>query len=550
MFRFSVSPNRAHLVRWREWGEEAFREARERDRLVALFIGAFWCGVCQRMDETSFSNDEVIAVLNAFFVPIRVEESQRPDVDLRYSQGGWPAIVFLTPSGDILLKVNYLAPDPFLDLLTGLVDAYERDGAAMAVVSAPPTPASGHRGADRPAPLSPAVVAEVAGMVEGLADREHGGFGFDVKLFHTEALEFFLYLFEATGEQAYLDHVCLTLDTMRQSRTFDAKDGGFFRYSSRRDWQEPHPEKLLDDQAALLRTYLHAFVLTDSSAYRETAEGLVDYLDTTLFDESRGVFCGCQDYVRPQLPSTESDSREMLSVIDGFVYCDANARAASAYLDAWWLLGRETCRRRAQGVLEWLWANLRAPAGAMFHYWDGAAHAPGQLMDAVMTGSALLDAYAVLGDRTSLQRTEQLAEQILRTYRNPSGGFFDIAETGPAALQIPMAVLAQNAALARFLVRLAGLSGRPRYRDVARWALQPFPNAHRAYGVFAAGFGHALAQLLAEPLPIALAGSPGDPDMRRALRSALTAYRPRSPIIRFQGSPIPQSGDVRAELGP
>ena len=91
MFRFSVRPNRAHMIDWREWGEDAFEEARGQDKLVVLFIAAFWCGFCQRMDEAALSDDEVITLLNAFFVPIRVEESQRPDIDLRYNQTGrWP----------------------------------------------------------------------------------------------------------------------------------------------------------------------------------------------------------------------------------------------------------------------------------------------------------------------------------------------------------------------------------------------------------------------------------------------------------------------------
>jgi uncharacterized protein YyaL (SSP411 family) len=72
MIRFSPRPNRAHLITWWEWGEEAFQAAQQQDKPVALFLTAFWCGYCQRMDETSLSHDEVIALLNAFFVPVRV----------------------------------------------------------------------------------------------------------------------------------------------------------------------------------------------------------------------------------------------------------------------------------------------------------------------------------------------------------------------------------------------------------------------------------------------------------------------------------------------
>jgi uncharacterized protein YyaL (SSP411 family) len=376
----------------------------------------------------------------------------------------------------------------------------------------------------------------------------HGGFGGQNKFLHTEANEFLLYLHQTTGEGWYRDHVLLTLDKLRQSRTFDARHGGFFRYSSRADWQEPHPEKLLDDQAALLGNYLHAYLLTDAPVHRQTAEGLIDYLDATLLDATSGVFFGCQDYVRPEFVPGRRGPIELRSVIDTYLYSDANARAASAYLDAWWLLGREACGERARHILEWLWEHLRTPGGGMYHYWDGEPHAPGLLADAVMTGRALLDAHAVLGDAFYLERAGGLAEQILRAHRNPRGGFFDIAETGPGALRFPMTVLTQSARLATFFVRLAGMGGDRRYEAAARWALQSFPNTHRQHGAFAAGFGHALAHLLAPPLVLTVTGAPGDPSVRALLRAALTRLRPQNPIIRFRAGPAGAEASIEAIL--
>ena len=449
MLRFSPRPNQAHLIAWREWGDEAFQQAQQQDKPVMVCLTAFWCGYCQRMDETSWSNAEVMALLNAFCIPIRVEESQRPDVDLRYNQDGWPTIAFLTPCGDHLLSVNYTAPEPFIRLLVRLVDAYKHDQATLLEAAARNRDAALERQAqDAPAPLGAPIVAEIAGMLEGLADAVHGGYGTTAKFLHPEANEFFLYLFETTGNAAYLEHVTFTLDQMRHSRTFDAKDGGFFRYSSRPDWQEPHPEKLLDDQAALLRNYLRTYLLTEQRSYRETAEGLIDYLNTTLSVATTPCFFGCQDYVRPEFDrsaSRASGPPPLLSLIDQLVYCDANARAASAYLDAWWLLGRDDCKARAQGIVEQLWDTLRAPHTGMYHYSDGEPCIPGLLMDSVMTGGALLDAYAVLGQAIYLERARRLAEEIVQQHRNPAGGFFDLSRPGPASLQFRMTVLAQNA---------------------------------------------------------------------------------------------------------
>ena len=553
MFRFSPRTNRGHLIMWWEWGEEAFQAAQQQDKPVMVFLTAFWCGYCQHMDETSLSNDEVIALLNAFFIPIRVEESQRPDVDLRYNQNGWPTIAFLTPSGDHLVSVNYTAAAPFTQLLVKLVDTYQRDKSTLLEAAARHrADALARQSQEAPMPLGAPIVAEIAGMVEGLADPVHGGYGTKNKFLHTEANEFLLYLFEATGTASYLDHVRLTLDKMRQSRTFDSKDGGFFRYSSRVDWQEPHPEKLLDDQAALLRNYLHTYVLTDQASYRETAEGLVEYLDTTLSKPTQACFFGCQDYVQPD-PSVAAGRTSgpplLLSLIDELLYCDANARAASAYLDAWWLLGRHDCKERALTILQALWDTLRTPDGGMYHYSDGAPHVPGLLMDSVMTGSALLDAYAVCGHTVYLERARQLAEDIIRQHRNAAGGFFDIGVTGPASLQYPVAVLTQNANVASFFVRLADLSGDIAYRKTAHWALRRFPNSHRHHEAFAAGFGHALGRLLALPLIITIKGVPGAPGVRSLARAALTQLHHGDLVFRFQEDQQRQTASAEVQIG-
>ena len=552
MLRFSPRTNRAHLVKWREWGAEAFQEAQQQDKPVVVLLMAFWCGYCQRLDETSLSNDEVQALLNAFFIPMRVEESQRPDVDLRYNQDGWPTIVFLTPAGEHLLSVNYTAPEPFITLLVRLVDAYQRDKATLLASAAQHrADARVRQSEDAPAPLGPPIVAEIAGMVEGLADPVHGGYGTTCKYLHTEANDFLLYLFEVTGASSYLEHVQFTLEKMRHSRTFDTNDGGFFRYSSRADWQEPHPEKLLDDQAALVRTYLRTYLLTDQPSYRETAEGLIDYLNTTLSNGTTPCFCGCQDYVRPELDLSASRTGPppLLSCIDELVYCDANARAASAYLDAWWLLGREDCKARAQKVLEQLWATLRAPGVGMYHYADGEPRVPGLLVDSVMMGLALLDAYAVCGTALYLERARHLAEEIVRHHRHAAGGWCDISAVGPANLQVPVTVLTQNATAAAFFVRLADLSGDIAYRKMAHWALRRFPNSHRQHAAFAAGFGHALGRLLALPLLVTINGVPGAPEVRSLARATLTHLRHGDVVLQFQEDRDCQTASAMVHIG-
>ena len=530
MFRFSVRPNRAHLIDWREWGEDAFEEARQQDKLVVLFITAFWCGFCQRMDENALSDDETIALLNAFFIPIRVEESQRPDVDLRYNQNGWPSIAILTPDGGHLFTVNYMGTDPFVDLLVRTVTQFQSDKDTLLQSATHPQLADSPQANDSQ-PLVASLVGEIAGMVEGLGDRENGGYGSYFKFIHAEANELLLYLYETSGETAYLDHVTFTLGKMLQSETFHSEDGGFFRYSSKPDWNEPHPEKLLEDQASLIGNFLHVYLLTGGEAYRKSAEELLEFLDSTLLDTDGGAFFGCQDYVRTE---DRVESSPMISVIDNYIYCDSNARTVVALLDAWWILGREGCRERARLVLEVLWNSLKASDGGMYHYSDGEPHAPGLLADTAAAGGAFLKAYSVLQDEEYLDRAKLLAADLVSMHRSADCGFFDISQKGPANLQVPIAELPQNAAVASFFVRLSDLTGELTYREEAVSALKRFPGAHRQFGAFAAGFGQALARLLTLPLIVTINGSPGSPDVRDLTLAATTQLGHGDVVINFQ----------------
>lgn len=498
MLRFSPNLNSAHRIHWREWGADAFDLARQEDKPVMLCLCAFWCGICQRMDETTFSTDEVVALLNAYFVPVRVEDAQRPDIDVRYNKNGWPTLVFLTPGGDFLASVNYLSPTDFSDVLVRVHVGYHRGDHAAA--PAPPATLES-AGPGEAAPVRPEAAREIAEIILADADPVHGGYGSDRKFPHCEVNEFFLRRYETTRDARYLNHVRLTLVKMHQSKTHD-DEGGFFRYSSKPDWNEPHREKLLSDHAGLLSNALHVFELTGEAFFQATAEEIIAYLERSFRDSREPFFHGCRDYLRiyPQRDLPEGailhKAKGMFSLTDGWMYTDANARAVSALLRAAKTLGRPDLVDSALETLRFLQARGYDDSRGVAHYFDDAPRVWGLLTDQVSMGFALLDAYEASRAGVFLQHAEALAGFTLARLRNPTGGFFDIAEKGPAHLRYPLTLLTENGATALFFVKLHEATGKPEYRDAAAWACQCFSGDFASYGLHAAEYGTALQAYL------------------------------------------------------
>src|SRR5258708_11613868 len=123
-FPFSPRPNRAPEIKWRGWSDEAFAEAGKLDRPILLSISAVWCHWCHVMDETTYSNSGVIDLINREYVPIRVDNDLRPDINQRYNMGGWPTTAFLTSSGDLLTGATYLPADQMADALARVAAYY------------------------------------------------------------------------------------------------------------------------------------------------------------------------------------------------------------------------------------------------------------------------------------------------------------------------------------------------------------------------------------------------------------------------------------------
>jgi uncharacterized protein YyaL (SSP411 family) len=276
-------------VDWWPWGPEAFDEARRRDSPVLLSVGYAACHWCHVMAHDSFEDDDVAALLNEHFVSIKVDREERPDIDAVYmdattaltGQGGWPMTCLLTPDGSPFFAGTFFPRAQFTQLLASVAAAWQRNraevlDAGQRVVSALASSTV------RTVPGSPPTADELDAACVRLAlqfDREHGGFSGAPKFPPAMVLEFLLRRAERTGDGDALAMAGGTFEAMARGGLYDQLAGGFARYSVDAHWVVPHFEKMLYDNALLLRGYLHWWRLTGKPLgeriARETAEFLV-----------------------------------------------------------------------------------------------------------------------------------------------------------------------------------------------------------------------------------------------------------------------------------
>jgi len=288
-------------VDWWEWGEEAFAEARRRGVPVFVSIGYSACHWCHVMAYESFEDEATATLLNEHFVSVKVDREERPDVDSVYmdatvaltGQGGWPMSVFVDADGKPFYAGTYFPPEPrhgmpsFPQLLVAISESWrdrrdEVTGAADRI-----TKALEQRERAVTSEGAPPTTDDLAAAVSTLAqsyDHARGGFGRAPKFPPSMVLEFLLRHAARTGNAQALAMVEGTCEAMARGGMYDQLGGGFARYSVDDGWVVPHFEKMLYDNALLLRVYLHWWRLTGSPfaerIVRETAEWLLRDMTT------------------------------------------------------------------------------------------------------------------------------------------------------------------------------------------------------------------------------------------------------------------------------
>ncbi|SMD22340.1 thioredoxin domain-containing protein [Lentzea albidocapillata] len=280
-------------VDWWPWTEEAFDEARRRNVPVLLSVGYAACHWCHVMAHESFEDAEIASFLNTNFVPVKVDREERPDVDAVYMEvtqamtghGGWPMTVFLTPDARPFHAGTYYppAPRPGMPSFRQLIEAVSATWAAqpgeiLESASAVVEEISRHASPLPPSTVDANVLAGAVVSLLGEFDRRNGGFGGAPKFPPSMALEFLVRHHERTGSVEAVSMATATADAMANGGLYDQLGGGFARYSVDASWVVPHFEKMLYDNALLLRFYTHLTRVTGSARYERVARDTASFL--------------------------------------------------------------------------------------------------------------------------------------------------------------------------------------------------------------------------------------------------------------------------------
>jgi hypothetical protein len=293
-------------VDWHPWGPEAFAKAKKDDKPIFLSIGYSTCHWCHVMERESFESEDVAAVLNAGFVPVKVDREERPDVDQIYmaavqamgQRGGWPLSVWLTPDlkpfmgGTYFPREDRFGRPGFVSVLKRISEVWKGKRAEIE--------ASAGQIADHLREIARvegggdvdlgAVLGRGAEQVASMYEPRHGGFSPAPKFPHSTTVQYLLRLHARTGDAKSLEMAEKSLEEMARGGLYDQLGGGFHRYSTDAQWIVPHFEKMLYDNGLLAVAYLEAFQLTRKPLYERIVRETLDYVLRDMTSKEGGFY--------------------------------------------------------------------------------------------------------------------------------------------------------------------------------------------------------------------------------------------------------------------
>ena len=340
-------------VNWYTWGTGALARARKEDRPIFLSVGYSTCYWCHVMEKQSFENEEVAKILNAHFIAIKVDREERPDIDEQYmlatqlmtGRGGWPNSVWLTPDGRPWMAGTYFPKKRFIEILNTLSGDWknrrqeiERQADRLAKSIQEQGGARKLQVGIMNGPPDQGLIHNAVTEFGKALDTVHGGFSGAPKFPPHGVLRVLIHEYRRSKDERLLGMITRTLDAMWLGGMHDHIGGGFHRYSTDRTWLLPHFEKMLYDNAQLMRAYTDGFSLTNTPRYREAVDDIFGWLQREMTSPQGGFYSAIdsgevgkegQAYVWHA-----KEIREVLGECDGDLFAEVyNMRAHGNFRD-------------------------------------------------------------------------------------------------------------------------------------------------------------------------------------------------------------------------
>ena len=465
------SPN-TEGIHWRNWSEDIFSDSNQENKPILLALTATWCHWCHVMDQTSYSQPEIIDLINSHFIPARVDVDVRPDLARKYNQGGFPSLAVLNNKGNLLLGKVYSPPEELAVLLEQVKNNNSNPVVNERLRNLSNTfPVAPDNDTNA---LDPHV--RVLNRIQGMYDSIFGGLGDEPKQPPWETVRLLMNLYSRRGDKKLLTMVTTTLDGIHAG-LFDANDLGFFRYSVSRDWKVPHYEKMLVTNSNLAITYCEAYQITRKSLYKKASLGTVTYLMNSLYDSGKGNFYASQDAEETyyQLP-WKNRALSQQPAIDKTFYSGWNSLAATALLKCSHLQRSFSYELIATQLINSIWRDSWNCTTGLSHIIGKSHGQPAFLEDHVYFLRANLAAYENTGTQDYLERAVEILRVTTDLFRSDDNGFYDVSlqEFKNDHLDNRDIPVLENSLLAEAMIVIYYLTGDQKYNDLAQSTLNAF----------------------------------------------------------------------------
>jgi uncharacterized protein YyaL (SSP411 family) len=596
-------------VDWYPWGPEALERAKREDKPILLSVGYAACHWCHVMEHESFEDEETARIMNQDFVSVKVDREERPDIDAIYmeavqmmtGQGGWPMTVFLSPGTTPFYGGTYFPPEErhglpsFKQLLLAVAEVWRDRRSDAELQGKQLVEQMGHLARLEPSTelIDDSLLQTALDALKASFDPEFGGFGGAPKFPQPMNVDLLMRL-GARGFEDASKMVRTTLDAMAAGGMFDQLRGGFARYSVDRGWVVPHFEKMLYDNAQLLRTYARSWQVTRSDRHAEVASATAIWMLTEMRDETGGFWSSLDadsegeegrfyvwslDEVRdvtggdfdealhhwgfseagnfegknipvwahdPRDPAAIARAREALlarrsqrvrPASDTKVLTAWNGLAASALAEAGTILSRPDWIRAAEDVMRFLFETLRVDGRLMRSYRDGTVRHLAYAEDHAFFLEACLALYEATFEASWLDLARWAADQVIERFGDDvKGGFYTTGTDAEALLTrdkdlIDNAIPSANSILALELQRLAHFLGEPSYEERGVEVIRLIRVAAERSP---AAFGHLLAAVdfyTGSPREIVVIGAPAADDVSSLIATVRERFIPNKVVI-------------------